>query len=105
MQPLQLVPDLHLGAAEEELTVNPLTGRVISCLGPVHARRRLWSSLPPKEQRLRRGLLCAPLTSRNELPHTMIGGVSGATTWSRLPDMCDSLTLRMLGPGGLPGLL
>ena len=24
--------------------------------------------------RLRRGLLCTPLTSRNELPHTMIGG-------------------------------
>ena len=33
--------------------------------------------------RLRRGLLCTPLTRRNELPHTMIGGVSGATAWSR----------------------
>ena len=28
--------------------------------------------------RLRRGLLCTPLTSGNEVPHTMIGGVSGA---------------------------
>ena len=29
--------------------------------------------------RLRRGLLFTPLTSGNEFPHTMIGGVSGAT--------------------------
>jgi hypothetical protein len=35
--------------------------------------------------RLRRGLLCTTLTSGNDFPHTMIGGVSGATAWSRLP--------------------
>ena len=29
--------------------------------------------------RLRRGLLCTPLTSGNEVPHIMIGGPSGAT--------------------------
>jgi hypothetical protein len=34
--------------------------------------------------RLRRGLLCTPLTSGNEFLHTMIGGVSGATAWARL---------------------
>jgi hypothetical protein len=28
--------------------------------------------------RLRRGLLCAPLTCRNKFPHTMIGGLSEA---------------------------
>jgi hypothetical protein len=52
---------------------------------------RIYSSeLCPRQDsnlrsRLRRGLLCTPLTSGNELPHAMIGGVSGATAWSRLP--------------------
>jgi hypothetical protein len=38
-----------------------------------HPRGRL-----AQQQRLQRGLLCTPLTSGNEFPHTMIGGLSRA---------------------------
>ena len=45
--------------------------------------------------RLRRGLLYRALTRGNESPHTMIGGVSGATAWPRLPGRNGRSSNRM----------
>jgi len=57
------------------LGVKPLTGRrARKCLSMLRAAATHTSI---EEQRLRRPLRCTPLTSGNEFPHTMIGGVSG----------------------------
>jgi hypothetical protein len=39
-----------------------------------------------------------PLTSGNEFPHTLIGGVSGATAWSRLPGVLGGNGMSLTDP-------
>jgi hypothetical protein len=53
--------------------------------------------------RLRRGLLCSPLTSGNEFPHTMIGGVSGAAYRTWLAGTPSTGSGRRPGSDGRPG--
>jgi hypothetical protein len=53
--------------------------------------------------RLRRGLLCTPLTRRNEFPHTMIGGVSGAAYRTWLAGTPSTGSGHRPGSDGRPG--
>src|SRR5262249_14562416 len=69
-------PDPRPEPGANPSTPNPDVGSGCPrCLETSHQCPRQDSNL---RSRLRRGLLCTPLTSANEFPRTMIGGLSGA---------------------------